>query len=281
MADAGLNQPVVIQASRIDATLLPAVFSQSYRLYVIQQGDDFGKVANKANEASQGAYDAQQKNDEQDLKISDHEARIEQNEATLADHEKRITQAESTLVSHEERIAANEAELAEHEQQLTDHGQRITANETELAGHEQRITQSEMDITSLSDRVGVAEQDIGKIQTDQSSLTDRVTQAETDIDNLQADAVSKKATEAQAISSPISVATSYSVNGTKVVGARVTGFTAATGTALKGAFNASTTFTVSATYTQAEVQALSNGLVAARQRIKALEDAMRSHGLIN
>lgn len=54
------------------------------------------------------------------------------------------------------------------------------------------------------------------------------------------------------------------LNGTKVIGVRDTGWTAATGTANKGAF-----VTGTATLSQCA------------ERIKALEDALRSHGLIN
>lgn len=68
MADPSLNTPVIIQATRLDASILPRnVFSQSYLLYVIAQGTDVGAIAGKANEAGQGAYDAQVKNDEQDV----------------------------------------------------------------------------------------------------------------------------------------------------------------------------------------------------------------------
>ncbi|ECB3452683.1 phage tail protein, partial [Salmonella enterica] len=43
MADSNLNTPVVIQATRLDASILPRnVFSQSYLLYVIAQGADVG-----------------------------------------------------------------------------------------------------------------------------------------------------------------------------------------------------------------------------------------------
>ncbi|EBU7629316.1 phage tail protein, partial [Salmonella enterica subsp. enterica serovar Virchow] len=69
--------------------------------------------------------------------------------------------------------------------------------------------------------------------------------------------------------------------GTKVVGARQTGWTAATGTANKGVFNADLTFTVSDTYTQSEIQAIANALIAERRRTKALEDTLRAHGLID
>jgi hypothetical protein len=80
--------------------------------------------------------------------------------------------------------------------------------------------------------------------------------------------------------STITVATSYQVAGTKVVGARETGWTAGTGTANKGAFATYAGQTVSAAYVQAEAQATDNGVKANAQRIKAIEDALRTHGLI-
>ncbi|MFP5815113.1 phage tail protein, partial [Salmonella sp. 741265087_PSA] len=116
---------------------------------------------------------------------------------------------------------------------------------------------------------------------DVSALDGRVTAAESTISSLQADYVSKSATASQSLASPLNVTTSYSVGGTKVIGARQTGWTAATGAALLGTFNANQAYTVSATYTQSEVSAMANGLQQARQRIKALEDAIRTHGLIN
>lgn len=61
-------------------------------------------------------------------------------------------------------------------------------------------------------------------------------------------------------STTVNAADSYSVGGTKVVGLRDTGWTAGTGTPNKGAFAAST---------------------AAEQRILAIEQALRAHGLIN
>ncbi|MDI4702824.1 LLM class flavin-dependent oxidoreductase, partial [Salmonella enterica subsp. enterica serovar Cerro] len=39
-------------------------------LYVIAQGTDVGAIAGKANEAGKGAYDAQVKNDEQDVELA-------------------------------------------------------------------------------------------------------------------------------------------------------------------------------------------------------------------
>ncbi|ECM3886323.1 phage tail protein [Salmonella enterica subsp. enterica serovar Newport] len=233
MADPSLNKPVIIQATRLDASILPRnVFSQSYLLYVIAQGADVGAIAGKANEAGQGAYDAQVKNDEQDVELADHEERIQQLRIDVDDHEI-----------------------------------RITANANAIAVLDVRLTTAEGKIVTL--------------QADVSALDGRVTAAESTISSLQADYVSKSATASQSLASPLNVTTSYSVGGTKVIGARQTGWTAATGAALLGTFNANQAYTVSATYTQFEVSAMATGLQQARQRIKALEDAIRTHGLIN
>jgi hypothetical protein len=75
--------------------------------------------------------------------------------------------------------------------------------------------------------------------------------------------------------------TQYNVNGTKVLGARDTGWTAATGTALKTAYATYTAGTASGSYVQAELQSVMTALQSASQRIKALEDMCRTHGLIN
>lgn len=233
MADSNLNVPVTIQATRLDTSILPRnIFSQSYLLYVIAQGTDVGNVANKANEAGQGAYDAQVRNDEQDVILIDHEERIRQLRIDVDDHEI-----------------------------------RITANTNAIASLDVRLTTAEGEIVTL--------------QADVSALDGRVTEAEGNISALQDDYVSKTATATQSLASPLNVATSYSVGGTKVIGARQTGWTAATGTALLGAFNANQAYTVGTTYTQSEVAALATGLQQARQRILALETALRLHGLID
>ena len=73
----------------------------------------------------------------------------------------------------------------------------------------------------------------------------------------------------------------YYVDGVKVVGPRETGWTAGTGTANKGAFATYVGQNVSAGYVEAEAQATDDAAKANSQRIKALEDALRTHGLIN
>lgn len=253
MADSNLKNEVIVQATRIDATSLPKGFSQAFSQYLISQGTDFGNVAGKANEAGKGAYEAQVKNEDQDIELADHERRITSNEGVLANHEFRIQTAENNISLLDGRLTVAESDI----DYLTD---EVISIQSEQADHESRISQNKSDILSLQ----------GRADADELA-----------IESLMGDYVSKTATASQSLASPLDVTTSYSVGGVKVIGARVTGFTAATGTALKGAFNANASFTTSATYTQTEAQAMATALVATRQRLKALEDVMRAHGLIN
>lgn len=185
--------------------------------------------------------------------------------------------------------ANNAGELAyeatvKNEQQdvvLADHETRISALRVEVDDHEIRITGNTSAISALTVRVTTAEGNITTLQSDLTALTTRVSTAEGSITTLQGDYVSKSAVASQSLASPLNVTTSYSVGGTKVVGTRVTGWTAATGTALLGSFNANQAYTASATYTQSEVTAIGTGLQQVRQRLKAIEDALRTHGLIN
>lgn len=133
MADSNLNVPVIIQATRLDTSVLPRnIFSQSYLLYVIAQGTDVGNVANKANEAGQGAYDAQVRNDEQDVILVDHEIRLASAEAKIQDHETRITNAEAVIVGLDSRLTTAENDI----EYLTD---EVVAIQNTLSDHETRI----------------------------------------------------------------------------------------------------------------------------------------------
>lgn len=268
MADNNLEKPVVVQATRIDATLLPKIFSQPYFLYVVQQGTDLGNVAGKANEAGQGAYDAQVKNEEQDL--------------VLANHETRITNAEEKLVNHEIRITAAEATLVNHET-------RITAAEAALVNHEGRITTLEGDVGYLLDEVAAQGGRLDTAETDINALeTNSISKAVATSQSVQASGGSflignivTPTTDKLQVSGSVNVGVSYKVAGLQVVGARQTGWSVGTGTAFKGSFNADLTFTAAATYTQSDIQALCDALKEARQRILALEQSDRTHGLIN
>ena len=71
------------------------------------------------------------------------------------------------------------------------------------------------------------------------------------------------------------------VQGDQVVGARDTGWTAATGTPAKGAYATYAGQTISNPPTRIQVQNADNAVKALSQRFKALEDAARAHGLID
>lgn len=164
---------------------------------------------------------------------------------------------------------AYQATVKNDEQDVTleDHEERISDLRIEVDDHEIRITGNAQAISALALRLTDAEAGL--------------LSAETAITNIAADYVSKAATATQSLASPLNVTTSYSVGGTKVIGARRTGWTTATGNAFRGAFDANKIQSVSATYSQTEVNAIMGIVLEARQRIKALEDDLRAHGLIN
>lgn len=141
-ADGGLKIPVVVTALGVNASSLPAVFSQAYQYYVLSQATDFVNVAGKANEAGQGAYDAQARNDEQDVILVEHESRITAAEAKLVNHEIRITAAESNIAALDVRLTTAESDIDFITDELVD-------IEAEIADHETRITQNETDIAAL------------------------------------------------------------------------------------------------------------------------------------
>ncbi|EHY2865262.1 hypothetical protein K4B42_004389 [Escherichia coli] len=155
MADSNLNVPVIIQATRLDTSVLPRnIFSQSYLLYVIAQGTDVGNVASKANEAGQGAYDAQVRNDEQDVILVDHEIRLASAEAKIQDHETRITNAESAIVGLDSRLTTAEDdidyltdEVVDIQNTLSDHETRIDALEYATTRKKSEVVYSGVSVT--------------------------------------------------------------------------------------------------------------------------------------
>ncbi|MDN0103902.1 phage tail protein [Yersinia bercovieri] len=247
MADSDLNTPATISNTRIDASILPSNFSQAYFLYVIQQNTDLSNVAGKANEASQGAYDAQQQNDQQNVTLENHETRITANALAIFGLTVRVIDAEAAITS----IQVNVATLTT----------RVTTVEGAVTALDARVTTIEGDYLSKSAAVNQVIQSGGGsliVGTIATPTTDKIQSSDS-----------------------VNALVSYKVAGLKVIGPRETGWMASTGTALKSAFNANLAFPTGTTYSQAEITALANGLIAARQRIKALEDAMRTHGQIN
>jgi hypothetical protein len=244
MADPNLNTPVIIQATRLDSSVLPRnVFSQSYILYVIANGTDVGNVANKANEAGQGAYDAQIRNDEQDVELADHESRITANTNAISILEVRLTTAEGQII--------------------------VLRSDVDYLLDE--VIDIQADIVAIQDDyVSKGASTNQSIQSSGGSLL---------VGNIPTPTTDKL----QVLGSE-NVSVSYKVSGNQVVGARSTGWTASTGTASKAGINGSTTYTVGTTYSQSQVQAIATGLQEVRQLAVALQTALGAtsgHGLIN
>lgn len=247
MADPSLNQPVIVRAVSLNASSIPDGYSPAYSQYILSQAIDFTNVAGKANEAGQGAYDAQVKNDEQDVTLANHEGRITANTNAINLLEVRITTAEGKIV--------------------------VLRSDVDYLLNE--VIDIQADIVTLQN-------DVTAIQDDYVSKNETANQTVQPVSgSLLIGTIATPTTDKLQVSGSENVSVSYKVSGLQVVGARQTGWTASTGTPLLVAFNADQSYPVSATYTQSEVSAMAAGLQQARQRIKALEDAMRTHGLIN
>ncbi|EML0364490.1 hypothetical protein RI835_003900 [Providencia rettgeri] len=139
MANENLSTPIEVQAAYIVPEILPSNFGAVYTRIVLSGAEDMSKVAGRANDAGSEAYQAQLRNDEQDIILDDHELRLNSAEETLEQHT-------AQLVNHETRITAAEEKIVEHEI-------RIKAAEERLGDHETRLTTVESDITYLTEQV--------------------------------------------------------------------------------------------------------------------------------
>ena len=267
MADPSLNIPVAVRAFGINASSIPAGYSPAYSQYILSQALDFSNVAGKANEAGQGAYDAQVKNDEQDV--------------TLADHEIRITQAESTLANHETRITQNTNDIAALTVRVVNAESAIATIQSNVATLTTRVTTAEGNITTLQSSVGTLQTTVTAIQSDYVSKTATANQTVQPVSgSLLIGTIATPTADKLQVVGSVNVSVSYKVAGLQVVGTRKTGWTAATGTAYRGTFDANQAWTIGV-LNVLQIQEIATALTQARQRIKALEDDLRSHGLIN
>ncbi|WP_336994795.1 phage tail protein [Leclercia adecarboxylata] len=194
--------------------------------------------------------------------------------------------ADMTNIAQKANAAGSGAQdaLDENTQQnieLADHEGRITGNTYAIQLIEVRVTTAEGQIVTLRSDVDYLLTEVVSIESELTDHDTRINQAEDDISDIQADYVSKSEPADQVLMSSLGVKGFLSVDGVKVIGPRQTGWTAGTGAPNKGAFNADQAFTVSAAYSQAEIQAIATALVAERQRTLALEQVLRNNGLID
>lgn len=112
-----------------------------------------------------------------------------------------------------------------------------------------------------------------------NSAQEGVTDLSGRVTTLESDSVSTSTPGLQSILGAFGIADYLEVDGEKVVGPRQTGWTNNTGTATKGGAS-DLALPVGATYSQAEMQAIAAAVVANRQLLTAVINALFSHGLI-
>ncbi|MCX8958317.1 DNA stabilization protein [Erwinia psidii] len=132
------------------------------------------------------------------------------------------------------------------------------------------VLQQSNSLVNIANKANSAGQDAADAQEKNDEQDKTIASQGETLEKISGDYVSKSAAEAQSVSGSFG-ATSFTVSGVQVVGGRVTGYTVATGSAHRGAFSADADY---------DTDTAPAGLKEARQRIKALEDALRAHGLI-
>lgn len=271
MADDNLLDPVELKGGRIDSVSFPPGSPMPFIEATVNRSDDVKKVADKAQQAAEGAHDAQQKNDEQDVILANHEVRIGTLEVKVEDHEVRITANTNAIAALDVRLTTSEG--------------KIVVLRTDVDAQGVRLTAAEGNITAIDSRVSSVEADVAVIKPNYISKAVSTSQSvQASGGSFLVGNIPSPTSDKLQVGGSENVSVSYKVAGLQVVSAQQTGWTASTGTALKGGINAATAYTVGAAYSQAEVQAIAAGLVEARRVIKALQDALAAttgHGLIN
>lgn len=153
MADNSLNQPVILRAINLSASSIPVGWSPAYTQYILSQAADFTSVADKANNAGQGAYDAQVKNEQQDVQLLDHEIRLGDAEAQIQNHETRITSAEAAILSLDSRVTTAENDIAFLTDEVIDLQADVSDLQTDVTGLQADITALQDDVADHETRI--------------------------------------------------------------------------------------------------------------------------------
>lgn len=176
--------------------------------------------------------------------------------------------------------ATQQVEIDQNTSDILSVESRVTSAESELADHETRITANTSDISSLDGRMDAAELDIADLQ-DHAIRNDVISdqQVNNGGGSFLVGNIPSPTTDKLQVDSTVNTAIAYKVAGIQVLAARSTGWSADTGTAIKGGMNSDTAFSVGVIYTQAEVQAIADALIETRRQLKAVTDLLIYHGL--
>jgi len=168
MANNALNTPVIVRAIGLTASSLPRGSTPAYEQYILSQVLDFTNVANKANEAGDGAYDAQVRNDAQDVQLLDHEIRLGDAEAQIQNLSTRLTSAEAAIVSLDGRVTAAESDIVFLTNELIALQGDVSTLQTDVAGLQTDVTGLQTDVSTL--QTDVADHET-RIDTIESAIT--------------------------------------------------------------------------------------------------------------
>lgn len=156
-------------------------------------------------------------------------------------------------------------------QQFVDNtGKTATGAQEAAQGAQQTADQQATRNDSQDQTLDDHQSEINTAQGDISALTDVITN----------DVIHNDRAQLQVMAGPLSVGTELRISNVKVLGGRITGWTASTGTVSRAGLNADQAFTVGAAYSQTEMQAIAAALVEVRKLAAALQAAGTSHGMI-
>lgn len=170
-------------------------------------------------------------------------------------------------------------EIIRQQRKVEDTSQQGNDNQEALTQVQKAVNSLSSALETTSSTATSALQTANSAKEDAAAAQRAANSAGNGVGDINMNAVFKNVTAAQTVGGPFG-ASQFTVGGTKVVGARVTGWTAVTGAQKAGGINADQNYPAGAAYSQAEVLALASGLQEARQVIAALYGAMASHGLI-
>lgn len=169
--------------------------------------------------------------------------------------------------------------IVRQQQAVDDTKKNTDQNTTDVKKFQEALNALNTTLDTTTATAATALQNAQTAQTTANSALSAANSAGNGVGDLNQNAVLKSATATQNVGGPLG-ASQFNVGNSKVVGARVAGWTPSTGTASRDGLNADEGYAASAVYTPSDIQALASGLVEVRKLVAALQSALTSHGLI-
>lgn len=168
--------------------------------------------------------------------------------------------------------------ILRQQQAAEDTGKKTDDNATQLTQVQKAVNELSSALESTDATAKSALQNANSAQQDAATALRAANNAGNGVGDINMNAVFKNTTATQTVGGPLG-ASQFNVGGNKVVGGRVGGWTATSGTEQRGSLNADQGFNAGGQYSQAEAAAVAAGLVEARKVIHSLVTLVLSHGL--